>query len=176
TRDLRPLREAGEADAIADADAVIFLHDLTRQGDAAYDAAEREIAGRLHLGDAGSRLIHVHNKADVVPVETPRDGIALSAKTGSGLDALRRALLERAGWHASGAEGVFIARKRHVDALERCRNHLNAAQSHGAQGDRALDLFAEELRLAHDALGEITGAFTSDDLLGQIFCHFCIGK
>jgi tRNA modification GTPase len=71
---------------------------------------------------------------------------------------------------------VFIARKRHVQALQRCREHLLAAQAHADVADAALDLFAEELRLAHDALAEITGAFTSDDLLGEIFSRFCIGK
>jgi tRNA modification GTPase len=63
-----------------------------------------------------------------------------------------------------------------VHALRRAAGHLAQAQSHAQQGDAALELFAEELRLAHDALGEITGAFTSDDLLGEIFGRFCIGK
>jgi tRNA modification GTPase len=63
-----------------------------------------------------------------------------------------------------------------VLALQRCAGHLAEARGHAAQGDAALDLFAEELRLAHEALGTITGAFTSDDLLGEIFAGFCIGK
>ena len=73
-------------------------------------------------------------------------------------------------------DGVYIARKRHVQALQRCAAHLASAQTHAEQADAALDLFAEDLRLAHDALAEITGVFTSDDLLGEIFGHFCIGK
>ena len=81
----------------------------------------------------------------------------------------------RAGWQAA-PEGVFIARKRHVLALQQTADHLAAARAHAAVGDAALDLFAEELRLAHDALSEITGVFTADDLLGQIFGSFCIGK
>jgi tRNA modification GTPase len=84
-------------------------------------------------------------------------------------------LLQRAGWHAS-PEGVFIARARHVSALQRTREHLGSAQAHADAPDPALDLLAEELRLAHDALGEITGAFSADDLLGEIFSRFCIGK
>ncbi len=88
---------------------------------------------------------------------------------------MRQALLQRAGWQAA-TEGVFIARKRHVLALQRCAGHLQAARGHAGAGDGALDLFAEELRLAHDALSEITGAFSSDDLLGEIFAGFCIGK
>ena len=173
-------------DAIAQADAVIFLHDLTRRGQAVYEAAEAEIARRL-TASAGARVLHVHNKADADrlpgrPADCAADetGITLSARTGAGLDALRRALLQRAGWQAS-TEGVFTARKRHLQALERCAGHLASARDHvharhGVASDAALDLFAEDLRLAHDALSEITGAFTADDLLGEIFGKFCIGK
>ena len=107
-------------------------------------------------------------------------GIRLSARTGAGLDALRQALLQRAGWVAA-TEGVFIARKRHLLALARSAEHLQSARGHvlsrdGQASDAALDLFAEDLRLAHDALSEITGAFSADDLLGEIFGKFCIGK
>ncbi|MBI5260146.1 MAG: tRNA uridine-5-carboxymethylaminomethyl(34) synthesis GTPase MnmE [Burkholderiales bacterium] len=162
-------------DAIGEADAVIFLHDLTRRGQPDYEAAEARIAERLQAG-AALRLLHVHNKADAVATVTvPAGEIALSARQGEGLAALRQALLQRAGWHAS-PEGVYIARKRHVQALSRTREHLLAAAAHAQAADTALELFAEELRLAHDALAEITGAFTSDDLLGEIFGRFCIGK
>jgi tRNA modification GTPase len=99
----------------------------------------------------------------------------LSARTGAGIEVLRKKLLELAGWHAQ-PEGVFIARTRHVQALRATREHLDGALTQAARADAALDLLAEELRLAHDALGEITGAFTSDDLLGEIFSRFCIGK
>lgn len=160
--------------AIEQADAVVFLHDLARRGEAAYEAGDAAIAARLPEG--GARVLHVFNKADLGGgAALPTGAIALSARTGEGLDTLRRALLERAGWHAS-PEGVFIARTRHVQALRRTREHLDQAQAIAAQGDAALDLFAEELRLAHDALGEITGAFSADDLLGEIFSRFCIGK
>jgi tRNA modification GTPase len=166
--------------AITEADAVLFLHDLVRRGDPAYEAAERAIAHQL--ADVArvppGRILHVHNKADGLPAgaAVPAESdITLSAKTGVGLDALRAALLERAGWQAA-TEGVAIARKRHVLALQRCASHLAEARAHAAAGDTALDLFAEELRLAHEALGEITGQFTSDDLLGEIFAGFCIGK
>jgi len=164
---------------IEGADAVVFLHDLTRIGEAAYDAAEREIAARWPARPQGDgSVLHVFNKLDAVPaadavVET--GGIAISATTGSGLDALRHRLLELAGWQAA-PEGVFIARARHVHALQRTAEHLLLAASHAEAGNAALELLAEELRLAHDALGEITGTFTSDDLLGVIFSRFCIGK
>ena len=102
-------------------------------------------------------------------------GVRLSAKTGAGLDALRQTLLAVAGYQP-GAEDVFAARGRHLEALREARTHIERARAHGQQGDTALDLFAEELRLAHAALGRITGAVTADDLLGVIFSRFCIGK
>ena len=101
--------------------------------------------------------------------------LAISARTGDGLDALRQALLAVAGWNP-GAESPYLARERHLQALLKAQDHLDEADAHAAQSDRVLDLFAEELRLAHDALTSITGAFTSDDLLGVIFSRFCIGK
>jgi tRNA modification GTPase len=161
--------------AIADADAVLFLHDLSRLDDPAARTADEGIAAQLVRAHAGEPL-HVFNKRDLVPAHAvPEGGIALSALTGEGLDALREALLERAG-ASQVPEGVFIARTRHVEALQRTADHLALASGHAAQRDAALDLFAEELRLAHQALGEITGQFTADDLLGEIFGRFCIGK
>ena len=190
-------------DAIRSADCVLFLHDLTRAGqDAAYDAAEREIEASL---PPDVSVIQVWNKADAVgPAATgpagvlastkgpqgcsiaatadshagadvPQDTLRLSARTGQGLEHLRQALLRTAGWQAA-PEGVFIARARHVQALQRCAQHLALAQAHLTDNTPALDLLAEELRLAHQALGDITGAFTAEDLLGEIFSKFCIGK
>jgi tRNA modification GTPase len=161
---------------IAGADAVVFLHDLTRRGDPAHEAGDAAIAARLpaELGVDG-RVVQVYNKLDLQRSAAVGDGLAISAATGEGLEALRRRLLALAGWQTA-SEGVFIARARHVDALQRARAHLLAAAEHAALGNRALELLAEELRLSHDALGEITGAFTSDDLLGAIFSRFCIGK
>ena len=159
--------------AIAEADAVIFLHDLTRRGEPAYEAAEQAIATRLPVGVP---VLQVFNKADVVAVaDLPAAAIGLSARTGAGLDDLRQALLQQAGWQAT-TDGLFIARARHVDALLRTQAHLQRAQTHARARDGALDLLAEDLRQAHDALGEITGAMTADDLLGEIFSRFCIGK
>jgi len=161
---------------IAGADAVVFLHDLTRRGDPDYERGDAAIAARLPAGlVADGRVVQVHNKLDLQHPAGLGDGLAISAATGEGLETLRRQLLALAGWQTA-AEGVFIARARHVDALQRARAHLGVAAAHAALGNRALELFAEELRLAHDALGEITGAFTSDDLLGAIFSRFCVGK
>jgi len=161
--------------AIGQADAVVFLHDLGRVGEPAYEAAEAAIAALL---PAGVPVLDVYNKADL-PVaalpQLPAGALTLSARTGAGLDALRHALLAQAGWQAA-PEGLFIARRRHVHALQRAREHLLQAQAQAALRDAALDLLAEELRLAHRALGEITGQFSNEDLLGVIFGSFCIGK
>jgi len=160
---------------IARADAVIVLHDLTRRGQPDYERAEQAIEMQLSGAGAGAtQLLHVHNKCDVVDT-APDTGITLSARTGVGLEALRRALLDLAGWQAA-PEGLFIARARHVQALRLAQQHLRSAQAQASQGDAALELVAEELRQAHQALGEITGAFSTEDLLGEIFGRFCIGK
>lgn len=159
--------------AIGDADAVVFMHDLGRVGQAGYDAADAAIAARL---PAGVPVLQVFNKVDLGGAAgVPGDGVALSAHTGQGLDTLRHALLQQAGWQAA-PEGLFIARTRHVQALRRTLQHLHLAQDHAQQRDAALDLLAEELRLAHRALCEITGEFSNEDLLGAIFAGFCIGK
>ncbi|MBI3575309.1 MAG: 50S ribosome-binding GTPase, partial [Gammaproteobacteria bacterium] len=100
--------------------------------------------------------------------------IALSAKTGAGLDVLRQHLKESMGFQPAG-EGTFIARRRHLDAIRRAQEYLAQGKAQ-LEVSRAGELLAEELRLAQQALSEITGEFTSDDLLGRIFSSFCIGK
>ena len=121
------------------------------------------------------RLLEVFNKADAASAAPQAGALFISARSGQGLEALRERLLQLAGWHAQ-PEGVFIARTRHVQALQRTREHLVRADALAARRDAALDLLAEELRLTHDALGEITGEVSADDLLGAIFGQFCIGK
>jgi len=162
---------------IEQADAVLLLHDLTRIGEPGYDRGDAQIEARLPAALRDSeRLLHVWNKADAAPAAPGRlPGLELSARTGEGIAALRAKLLELAGWQAQ-PEGLFIARTRHVQALRETRAHLGAALALAARADAALDLLAEELRLAHDALGAITGAFGADELLGEIFSRFCIGK
>lgn len=163
-------------EAIANGDVVIFLHDLTRSNAAEYVAADETIAREIGAKIAKRvPILDVWNKADSVPGMAPADGVTLSAKTGVGLDVLRQRLLEAAGWQAA-AGGTFLARERHVHALRHTHAHLQAAAAHLAAQAQVLDLLAEELRLAHNALAEITGEFTSDDLLGVIFSKFCIGK
>jgi tRNA modification GTPase len=164
---------------IESADAVLFLHDLTRWRAADYALADDAIAAALHHKlSASVPVIDVWNKADAVDasdVPAGEAGVRLSARTGDGLEALRRKLLEVAGWQ-SAPEGVYIARERHVQALRRVQSHLAEATGLLKAQAQSLDLLAEELRLSQNALNEITGEFTSDDLLGVIFSSFCIGK
>jgi tRNA modification GTPase len=130
--------------------------------------AEQGIIDRL---PEGMTRITVQNKIDLNgTVEAANEVLALSAKTGVGIDALRAKLLEIAGWQPG--ESLFIARERHLRALSDASDHLATA----AAALPALEIFAEELRLAHNALQSITGEYTPDDLLGDIFSRFCIGK
>jgi tRNA modification GTPase len=136
------------------------------------EAGDPQLLERL---STGAKRIDVYNKADLLPAFRPPAGahraIAVSAKTGEGLDALRKLILEAAGWVSSG-ESTYLARERHLRAFESANGHLEAAAAELGRWE----LFAEELRLAHLDLGAITGEFTADDLLGEIFGRFCIGK
>jgi len=138
------------------------------------DSGHRVIIDRL---PAGLARIRVLNKIDLASRLAGRethgneDRVWVSAKTGDGVDQLKQAIWDRAGWHPSG-EGLFTARARHMAALQSAQSHLAQA----AAQTRHLELYAEELRLAHEALCAITGEFTPDDLLGEIFSKFCIGK
>ncbi|MCL4125938.1 UNVERIFIED_CONTAM: hypothetical protein GTU68_012664 [Idotea baltica] len=122
----------------------------------------------------------VHNKIDkqglsaTLTEQAGQTHIYLSAKTGEGLDLLKQHLCDSVGYHPQD-EGVFIARRRHLDALQRARAAVEAGYA-CLTGMGAGELLAEELRQAQQALGEITGTFTNEDLLDQIFSSFCIGK
>lgn len=160
-------------EAIGQADAVLFVHDSTRAHDPAYQGADAAIAqSMLARLKPDVPVLDLWNKADAAA--PPSGAQALSARTGLGLQALRERLLSLAGWQAQ-PEGVFMARQRHLQALRLVRGHVQAALAH-LQDKPALELLAEELRLGHNALGSITGEFSSDDLLGLIFSSFCIGK
>lgn len=163
-------------DAIREADALVFLHDLSQINAIEYIAADADIAGATaKILPKNVPIIHVWNKADLAPMHSAPEGIVISAKQGSGLEPLRQQLLTVAGWTAP-ANSVFIARERHLQALNRVSAHLENANAHLKAHAQSLDLMAEELRLAQLALAEITGEFTPDDLLGVIFSKFCIGK
>lgn len=189
TAGLRGTTDVVEAEGIARASkeaarADVLLWVRCDDGAAATPGASAD-ADALHALAGGNALdaiprITVHNKLDltdgVARLETHSDGthVHLSARTGAGLDLLRQALLRLAGL-SEGAGGEFSARARHVHALERCHEHLSAARAQALDYARG-ELAAEELRRAHEALGEIVGRYHSDDLLGAIFSAFCIGK
>lgn len=156
--------------AIERADLVLLVIDCTTGETAGDEAILARLPGSLPC-------IRVMNKIDLIgraPGVERRDGatvVWLSARTGEGVDFLGQALLDVVGWRGE-AEGLFMARERHLQALSAAQGHLEQA----TQVVRQPELFAEELRLAQVALGAITGEFTPDDLLGEIFSRFCIGK
>jgi tRNA modification GTPase len=160
--------------AVRDADVILHMLDASRGP----TRADEAIVGRF---PENVPVIRLWNKIDLSGhqpgVERSSDAthIYLSATDHAGLDLLRAELLKIAGWEQTG-ESLYLARERHLAALKSARNHLDMAAELAAQNDQALDLFAEELRLAQDRLNSITGEFTSDDLLGVIFSRFCIGK
>lgn len=165
-------------DHLENADAVLWVRDLTRRDAPDYAAADADIARNMaEKIPSGIPVQQVWNKADATDVLVQdADAIHLSARTGAGLDVLRQRLLQLAGWQGGAGEGLFIARERHLQALADAAEHLQRAAALVSGAEPVLDLVAEELRLAQNALGQITGEFTADDLLGVIFSRFCIGK
>ena len=158
-------------DAIRMADLVIFLTDPS----SASDGLRGKILESL---PAKCPFLDVLNKADLLPASQKLASIGeivISAKTGEGIDALRQKILEKVGWGGS-QEGAILARRRHLDCLERAAEHIEKSEQFAANGNSSLELFAEELFLAQNHLGQITGKLLPDDLLGKIFSQFCIGK
>ncbi|WP_455198635.1 tRNA uridine-5-carboxymethylaminomethyl(34) synthesis GTPase MnmE [Kaarinaea lacus] len=161
---------------IEKADRILLLHDATREFD------EVEEALREKLLQAGPPLTVVYNKIDLVeksPDATDDRGdsdesLFVSAQTGEGLTELKRHLKQSVGYQAN-SEGQFMARRRHIQALQVARDHLQKGADQ-LRDHAAGEILAEELRLAQQALGEITGEVTADELLGKIFSSFCIGK
>lgn len=162
-------------DAVGEANLILLIMD-SRQG---VTAEDREILREL---PPALPIIHVYNKIDLDPAAAPSRipeagaTVCVSAKTGAGIEELRKKILEMAGWQPrSSGEGIYMARQRHLYALTEARAYLRNAVSllgHAVQ----LDLLAEELRLTQGSLSTITGRFSADDLLGEIFSRFCIGK
>jgi tRNA modification GTPase len=157
--------------AIQDAGAALYITEAGGDG-------REEEANHLAKLPATLPVAHVVNKIDLRGPETGSAAqeirgpvIGVSAKTGAGMDALRDWLLQTAGWKPHG-EGLFMARARHLQALDEAGTHLRQA---GRQS-QAFELFAEDLRMTQRALSRITGEFGADDLLGEIFSRFCIGK
>ncbi len=156
--------------AASNADLALLVHD---------DGAPADETLVQAAGAMAARQLVVQNKIDCsgAAAGTRAGRVFVSARTGAGLDELRAQILRVSGWHPeAGGETVFVARERHLQALALAGQHLAAARDLASGGAVRLDLFAEELRLAAAALGEITGTVSSDELLGQIFQRFCIGK
>jgi tRNA modification GTPase len=178
TAGLRPTSDIVEAkgierswDAIRLADLVIFLTDPQSSDDGLREQILLEIPAKCPI-------LEVVNKSDLATSSAEnnlKEATLISAKTGAGLDALRQKILEMVGWSGS-QEGAIIARRRHLDCLERASDHIARAEQFAANGNNSLELFAEELFLAQNYLGQITGKLLPDDLLGKIFSQFCIGK
>ncbi|OGI46947.1 MAG: tRNA uridine-5-carboxymethylaminomethyl(34) synthesis GTPase MnmE [Candidatus Muproteobacteria bacterium RIFCSPHIGHO2_01_FULL_65_16] len=180
TAGLRAARDEIEAEGIRRARAQLERADrvLLVTDDSISD--DRALQEAVSLLPANLPRTRIRNKTDLTGrahgVTQAADGIevALSAKTGAGLDDLRRHLKECVGFQPAGAD-TFMARRRHLDAIGRAQDHIAKGKSR-LKESRAGELLAEELRLAQQALGEITGEFTADDLLGRIFSEFCLGK
>jgi len=158
--------------AITSADHVLFIVDALADPGAASLAAETTSL------PANVPVTVVYNKIDLVDVDAGETGarvpgLAVSAATGAGLEALRELLAGLAG-PSQSTGGAFSARARHVEALQRAAGHLDLARKHLDRPDP--ELAAEELRAAQESLGEVVGQLTSDELLGEIFSRFCIGK
>ena len=161
-------------DSIRSADLLIFLQDSSDISKETTDLRERV----LKEAPATIPILEVVNKVDLLPPNKSlidKEVLYISAKTGVGIDDLKQKILKAVGWGGS-QEGVLIARSRHLDCLDRAAEHLINSEKLAEDGNISLELFAEELRLAQDQLGQITGKLLPDDLLGKIFSQFCIGK
>jgi tRNA modification GTPase len=166
---------------VGDAEVVVLLHDLTRQQEAAYVQKQNDLTAQVVLRkQANSVVLHVFNKSDLVDQNhshpTHEKAVFISAKTGEGLQAFKTLLLQSVGWQGAHQEGIFSARARHVQALQKVKAHTAQALACLQEAVPALDLLAEELRCAQQQLSSLTGTMSADDLLGEIFSSFCIGK
>ena len=160
-------------DSIRLADLVIFLTDA--QSGAQQDDLKTQILKEL---PPKCVVLEVVNKADLLlnhESSPQKEALLISAKTGAGVDLLKQKILEVVGWDGP-QEGAILARRRHLDCIERAAEHIEKSEQFAANGNNSLELFAEELSLAQKHLGEITGKLLPDDLLGKIFSQFCIGK
>lgn len=162
-------------DSIRSADLVVFLQDPLGMGGVDFALKERV----LKALPARCPVLEVVNKADLLGDEVKKEDnsktLFISAKTGAGIQELKQKILESAGW-GGDQEGAILARRRHLDCLDRAAEHIHKSEQFAKDGNSSLELFAEELRLAQDHLGQITGKLLPDDLLGKIFSQFCIGK
>ena len=160
-------------EAIRSADLVMFLTAPNTQIEA--DDLRMQILEAL---PARCPILELVNKADLLDLaktSVNENALLISAKTGQGIEALRQKILELIGWSGT-QEGSIVARRRHLECIERAAEHIERSEQFAANGNNSLELFAEELSLAQNHLGQITGKLLPDDLLGKIFSQFCIGK
>ena len=160
-------------EAIRSADLVMFLTAPNTQIEA--DDLRMQILEAL---PARCPILELVNKADLLDLaktSVNENALLISAKTGQGIEALRQKILELIGWSGT-QEGSIVARRRHLECIEHAAEHIERSEQFAANGNNSLELFAEELSLAQNHLGQITGKLLPDDLLGKIFSQFCIGK
>ena len=166
-------------DAIRSADLVIFLQDARSMSEPEEHATQGLRDQILKALPPKCPVLEVSNKSDLLSESglagSDKQPLFISAKTGKGMEHLKEKILEAVGWGGS-QEGAIVARRRHLDCLDRAAIHLVKSEEFASNGNISLELFAEELRLAQDHLGKITGKMLPDDLLGKIFSQFCIGK
>ncbi len=172
TAGLRVSQDIVEQEGIRRAHAEIKQADLVLYVITADQVSPTEATIREQLQLANTPILLIRNKIDLIAQRTT--SLAVSAKTGEGLVELKAAIKQQTGFH-SESEGVCIARERHLSALRVAKTEI-AASTSLLQQHRAPELAAEHLRLAQEALSNITGEFAADDLLGRIFSQFCIGK
>ena len=182
----RAWKEMGQAQLI------LFVHDLSRIDNIDYASAEEALHQQIkqHVGPQAN-VVHVWNKIDLYEPTHLKSvtknlnqawgsqedyPLLISTRNGQGLQALKKNILHRMGWDLNLGEDVYSARERHLLSLKDVLFHLQTAKKIAHEAQKNMDLIAEEMRLAQNALSQITGEFNSDDLLGEIFSKFCIGK
>jgi tRNA modification GTPase len=188
TAGLRELDKADEVEKIGidrawqqiqQADVVILLNDLSRSHQTDFADKQEKLTQELtHRVQTDAVILKVDNKADVAQVldQTSEATVQISAKTGFGIQRLQDSILESAGWRSDRTQDICSARSRHLRSLEQMLEHLNHASQLLQEPVVKIDLLAEECRLAQNNLSDITGEFSNEDLLGEIFSRFCIGK
>ena len=171
---------------------ILFVHDLGQLKDKDYQIAEKHLNQQIqqHISD-NALVVHVWNKIDLYDNDStlneindliqswetkPNAPVLISTQTGAGLNLLKSSILHQLGCDLNLGEDVYIARQRHLLSLNEMVSHLSRAHEIACTRQMSVDLIAEELRLSQNALSQVTGEFSSDDLLGEIFSNFCIGK
>ena len=172
------------------AELVIFVHDISRVFEKTYIETSLQILKEIERGqNKNTKLIHILNKSDLInenkDLELAKtyfdklfqvNTLILSTKSSGELQKLRERILNDMGWSKDNSENVHLARSRHLQSIIKVKEHLEVAVSLFDSKILSLELIAEEMRLVQNALSEITGEYSSDDLLGEIFSTFCIGK